>query len=359
MNDRTKKRLAIAGIALTSAMLVASVGFTVAWYNGSSNLAVYNFDITLANKELTISTDNVEFKDHLTKDDIKDAIPEKYRPVSSAFSQNWLDQKATTPQFTSGYTGNDPEKVDMTSINDVGIMNQGFFQKELYLKCTSFAKVTLDVENTYINADKAANATIASKLQRKVYPDMTVEQVEEYLNRIEDSLRFSILVLNDTGSEVKDEDYKYTIVDPHKNGTTKLGGILDTDLDGYYDSYDGKEIIYGDVSNSSQAEWGDARSADEGNKGTNSCFDAAHRQGVQPLDYEESKNRGMLINEEKTLSLEELNQFTLTLQADVSKKIVLSLYIEGWDQDSVNYTMFSRFVTGISFKLADGGNGGN
>lgn len=359
MKDKSKKRLLAAGIALTGAMLVASVGFTVAWYNGSSNLAIYNFDITLANKELTISTDNIEFKDHLTEEDVADAIPEKYRPVSSAFSQNWLDQKATTPQFTSGYTGNDPEKVDMTSSNDVGIMNQGFFQKELYLKCTSLAKVTLDVENTYINADKAANAAIASKLQRKVYPDMTVEQVEDYLNRIEDSLRFSILVLNDTGSEVKDEDYKYTIVDPHKNGTTKLGGILDTDLDGYYDSYDGKEIIYGDVSNSSEAMWGDARSADEGNKGTNSCFDAAHRQGVQPLDYEESKNRGMLINEEKTLSLEELNQFTLTLQADVSKKIVLSLYIEGWDQDSVNYTMFSRFVTGISFKLADGGNGGN
>ena len=67
----------------------------------------------------------------------------------------------------------------------------------------------------------------------------------------------------------------------------------------------------------------------------------------------------MNIVEEHSLSLEELNQFTFTLQADLSKKIVLSLYIEGWDQDSVNYTMFSRFVTGISFKLAGGGNGGN
>ena len=60
----------------------------------------------------------------------------------------------------------------------------------------------------------------------------------------------------------------------------------------------------------------------------------------------------MIINEEKSLSLSELDQFEMTLQPDVSKKIVLSLYIEGWDTDSVNYTMFSRFLTGVSFKLA-------
>ncbi len=359
MNAKTKKRLAAIGIAMTGAILIAHVGFTVAWYNGSSNLAVYNFDISLANKELTISTDNVNFTDHLTSDDVKDAIPEKYRPVSSAFSEKWINQRAVLPQFTSGYE--EPSDYNMTSFNDVAIKNEGVFRKELYLKCTSYAKVALDAQNTFIVADEVANRAIASKIQSKLYQDKTVDEVVTLLNDIEKSLRFSILVLNDDGQEIDSEQYKYQIIDPHKNGTTKLGGLLDNDLDGYYDSYDGKEVIYGEVNNASDTTlvYQSATIDDVGPSNTNSCFEANHKQGVQSLDLEVSKLNGVEIAEEHSLSLDQLEDFTFTLQADVSKKIVLSLYIEGWDRDSVNYTMFSRFLTGVSFKLAGGGNGGN
>ena len=359
MNDKTKKRLAAFGIALTSAMLVAHVGFTIAWYNGSSNLAVYNFDIALANKELTISTDNVNFKDHLTSEDVKDAIPEKYRPVSSSFSNNWIAQKATLPQFTSGY--GEPSTFNMTSFSDVTVRNDGTFRKELYLKCSSYAKVALDAENTFVRADEEANRSIASKLQRKLYRDKTVEEVVELLNDIENSLRFSILVLNDDGQDIDDNQYQYKIIDPHKNGSTKLGGLLDNDLDGYYDFYNGKEVIYGEVNNANDTTlvYQSATIDDVGPSNTNSCFEANHKNDIEQLDLEASRAKGMDIVEEQSLSLNELDNFTFELQPDLSKKIVLSLYIEGWDRDSVNYTMFSRFVTGISFKLADGGNGGN
>ena len=359
MNNKTKTRLAAFCIALTGAILTAHVGFTIAWYNGSSNLAVYNFDITLANKELTISTDNVIFKDRLTSEDVKDAIPDKYRPVSSAFSNNWMTQKAILPQFTSGYE--EPFDYNMTSFNDVTVRNEGVFRKELYLKCSSFGKVALDAENTFAKANAEANRQIAPKLQRKLYQDKTVDEVVELLNDIENSLRFSILVLNDDGQEIDNEQYKYQIIDPHKNGTTKLGGLLDTDLDGYYDSYDGKEVIYGEVNNANDTAlyYQSVTINDEGPSNTNSCFEANHRSGVRPLDLEASRANGMEIVEEHSLSLDQLEDFTFTLQADVSKKIVLSLYIEGWDRDSVNYTMFSRFLTGVSFKLAGGGNGGN
>lgn len=352
-----KKRLAAFGIALTGTMLVASIAFTVAWYNGSSNLAIYNFDISLANKKLTISTDNVNFKENLTREDVKDAIPEKYRPVSSAFSNEWISQKATAPQFTSGYNYI-PEKVNMTSFYDVNNTDDGVFRKVLYLKSDSYAKISLDAEKTYINADKEANESISGKL-KKIYPNLTKEQIAEQLNKIENSLRFSILVLNDDGEDVKEDEYQYTIVDPHKNGTTKLGGILDADGDGYYDNVNGKEVIYGEVKNANDGtiSYKNAEANDVGE--SENCFDSKHKAGVQTLDFESSKSKGMEIVEEHSLSLEELSQFTFTLQADVSKKIVLSQYIEGWDTDSVNYTMFSRFVTSICFKLADGGNGGN
>lgn len=349
MEIKNKKRLAAFGIALTGVLLVAHVGFTVAWYNGSSNLAIYNFDIKLANKELKISVDDVTFSDHLTNDDIKDAIPDKYKPVSSAFSNNWMNQHANVPQFTLGYDSK-PTSEDMTSFREDAIATNGFFRKDLYLTCTSGSYVTLDSDFTYVNADREANRSIASKLQRKVeeYRDMTIDQIEDYLNSIENSLRFSILVLDENP-----EENKYQIFDPHKNGITKLGGLLDTDMDDYYDSFNGKEVIYGDVEDSSKAIWSDnEQPADQGNKGTNSCFDAAHKQGIHTLDFEESKTNGMIIKEEQSLSLSELNQFKFFVSDTESTHIVLSLYIEGWDTDSVNYTMFSRFVTAICFKLA-------
>ena len=367
MNDKTRIRLAVTGIVLMGAMLITSASFTIAWYNGSAHLAVSNFDISVADKNLSVSVDNENFSDELLYADIKDAIPEKYSPVSSAFSNEWLDKKSEAPQFTEGY--NEPNSLSMTSIDKVALATDGYFQKELYIKCDTRTKVTLDTEKTFVNADKEKNVTVAKKLYKwnqknnndTPYKDMSEAEIASKLNRIEDSLRFSILILNDTGSDVKDEEYQYTIFDPHKNGTTQLGGILDTDSNGYYDSLNGKEVIYGEVENANidTLSYRDANIVDEGVNKVDNCFVAAHEKNVQPLDMASSISKGMSIKEEKALSLAEAKEFSFSLQAEISKKIVLSLYIEGWDRDSVNYTMFSCFVTSLGFKIYDNGNGGN
>lgn len=357
-----KKRLSIAAIAVCGAMLIAHIGFTVAWYNGSSSLAVYNFDITLADKELDISTDNEEFKPELTREDLEEWIPKRYRPVSSAFSDEWLDQKSEQPQFTSFYYG-EPEKLAYNSFTDVGVVNEGYFQKELYLRCDSYAKVSIDMERSYVKSDTETNKKTAEKLHDRVYPNKSVEEIEGNLNDIEKSLRFSLLVLNDTGKEVGD-DYNYQIFDPFKNGSTNLGGVLDTDLNGYYDSYKGKEVIYGEVAlpeGDSTLVHGNAinEEGDLGPSNSSDCFVANHQKNVQPLDIASSVSNGMSIKEEEALSRDHFEDFSFTLQENVSKKIVLSIYIEGWDRDNVNYTMYSSFLTSICFKLADSGNGGN
>ena len=356
-----KKRLSIAAIAICGAILIAHIGFTVAWYNGSSSLAVYDFNIQLADKQMDISTDDEEFKPELSREDLDEWIPKKYRPVSSAFSNEWISQMSEVPQFTSGYS-TEPEKQALTSIDDVMVMNEGFFRKDLYLRCDSYAKVSLDLERSYIKADTETNLKTAEKLHDRIYKDQTVEEIADHLNQIEKSLRFSILVLNDHGQEVKEEDYKYQIFDPYKNGSTKLGGVLDTDLDGYYDFYNKKEVIYGEVDfkhGLDDLSYLDANTHDVEPSSSNSCFEANHQTNVQPLDIASSVSNGMSIKEEQSLSFDQFDQFSFTLQENVSKKIILCLYIEGWDTDSVNYTMYSSFLTSICFKLADSGNGGN
>ena len=361
MTSKAKKRLSIASIAIFAGMLIAHVGFTVAWYNGSSNLAVYNMGISLAEKDLEISTDNITFKDSLSNHDLEDWIPNGYSPMSSAFSDEWLSQKSTIPQFTSVYTDVAPEKLAYTSVDDFAISNEGYFQKDLYLRCDSYARVSIDMEKTIIEPNEQRNIAIAERLQKKVYKDQTIEEIVEHLNSIKDSIRFSILVLNDTGFEVTDKDYQYQIFDPNKQGTTSLGGILDIDLDGYYDSFEGKEVIYGEVENadSDHLSYLNALENDEGDTSSGGCFIAAHQKNVQPLDLASSISNGLSIKEEKSLSLDEVDQFSFELQENVSKKIILSVYIEGWDKDSVNYTMYSSFTTDICFKLSTKGKGGN
>lgn len=346
-----KKRLAAAGIVALGLMLTSSIVFTVAWYSGASNLSVNSFNVRLADKELDISTDDIEFKEILTEDDLEKV--ERYKPVSSAFSSEWINSKELKPQFVEGYS--DPMSNIVTSRGDVNIAENGFFSQTLYLKCNSIAKVSFDKENTYVKPDVEKNEEVATKIAHK-YPNLTHEQIVENLNNVVNSIRISLLVLNDTDSESLD-DYTYKIVDPTKQGTTKLGGLLDTDLDGYYDSFDNKEVIYGEVYNATDSTlaYDEEITSDESASTSNSQFDASHQKGVRPLNLDASKNGGVEIATEESLSLDELDEFSFDLKADVSKKIVLSLYIEGWDLDSVNYNMNSCFLTNITFKLADGG----
>ena len=49
-----KQKLAIIGLGGMSLLLAASVTLTVAWFDGSSHLAVNNLSISLKDKQLSI-----------------------------------------------------------------------------------------------------------------------------------------------------------------------------------------------------------------------------------------------------------------------------------------------------------------
>ena len=98
-----------------------------------------------------------------------------------------------------------------------------------------------------------------------------------------------------------------------------------------------------------------------------SSFDSLHQQGVHRLDLEASRKNGRIIEQEESISLEDLgvkdqkkgNQLSLKdskriipLYRNKPRKIILSLYREGWDRDCINQTMGASFLSSISFGIA-------
>ena len=169
-------------------------------------------------------------------------------------------------------------------------------------------------------------------------------------------MRFSVLVPDEN-------NYKYAIIDPYKSDEkpVKLGGVLDNSKSLTYDYYIKEgvkyETVYGEVYNRDKIKYIDGDSHDTEIIGEPSAFNAAHLANIKWFDEEASVENGMEIAIEDSLDINDfhygtgLAPFDIKVERNVPKKIVLSIYIEGWDLASINSTMGSSFLADISFKI--------
>ena len=170
-------------------------------------------------------------------------------------------------------------------------------------------------------------------------------------------MRYSIL-FNDP------DEYQYIIIDPNKNDETYYGGLLDNNKNQYYDHFvsdtDGLnyERVYGEIINQDKVVYDEASDIDSELENVNeepNAFNARHKNGVKRFNLEKSLENGMEIKREEVYDLKDFEgkdkPFTFTLKRDVPKEIVLSIYIEGWDLDSVNYTMGATFISNLTFMI--------
>ena len=85
------------------------------------------------------------------------------------------------------------------------------------------------------------------------------------------------------------------------------------------------------------------------------AFNARHKQGVRTFNLEKSKENGFEFVKEPALSLDDFRgntpKFHFPVYDGVPKEVVISIYIEGWDIDSVNYTMGAAFFSDLAFKI--------
>ena len=352
-----KRKLVISLVLGTIALSVLSLSASLAWYASSDRLQVNTIDVDLRTDEsvglfISTSQDKDSFKDSINKEELSDI--KEFIPTSSMFHSRWMERRSENPLF-----------YEITSdISEEGIKSEvGFFQQSFYLLSNISYYATISGIESVFEADKVANSLRAQALSKEI-EDLTKEQIEEKLNNLVNCLRVSILV--DTP-----DYYNYYIVDPTKKADDKptyYAGRLDTSGRNYYDidSYN-KEIIYGEVENRNQIKYFDPVSdvitpdVDyDPNKKLffGNCFEAKSHDYAYTFNKEESFASGVSFKEEPSISLEELesddNPLLIPCYNGVATRIVLSIYLEGWDLDCLNETMGASFNTTLSFKLLRG-----
>lgn len=343
---------------------LASVSMAVAWYATSRQLFISSIDITIdADRDLEICGErDGQYKDKVNYSELD--LGGTFTPVTSAHSSEWISLKEDMPSFYD-----ETRSSDIENFKTYEKATTGYFSKKIYLKSNDNVYVTLDPEKTFIKPYETElrdyNKFYAHKLfeeyqenQTEFYKDLTEEELEERLDRVIKAMRYSILIKDG-------EEYDYKIIDPLKEGETLLGGVLDNDVDRYYDYYklDNEDIyqerVYGEIiATKDQYVYDDALAEDTTYLDENdapSAFNARHKKGIKTFNLEESKNKGLEIKVEDSIDIKDFESeekpFYFPVYRDTPKEVVVSIYLEGWDLESVNYTMGATFISELSFKI--------
>lgn len=354
-NKRIILTLLVGIIALGS----IGVTFSLAWFATSNRLQVNLMTIEIeGDASIRISTQLTDFEhatDHLSRSDLKPTT--MFAPVTTAHKAAWEETKREKPIFYDDTLGN----VDL----DLRSIETGFFNQDLYLYSDKDVYVTINPNATRIvpsdnlgYAQETYNRAQASdKPEDEWLKKLTVEEIKDRLDELTKAMRFAVL-------NPDHENYKFVIIDPNKDQDHYLGGLLDNDIDRYYDStyIDGvkKEELFGEYNDGSLIVYDEALKEDsdyENPEREPNSFNAKHQAGVQRVNIEKSIENGLVISKENSYSLDDFSNrpfapLLIPVYAGSATKINVSLYIEGWDERSVNYTMGSTFNSNLQFIIA-------
>ncbi len=328
-------------MALFSLTLSAFVTSTIAWFAVSDILQVRNISIGYNSEDFQIGLMKNGTVDYSSAIDVSEEV--KLTPVSSMYESEWYTASdlldlakvdATFPKFMSSYPAYSDGKLET---HETPYAASGYYQMELYFSSKKDTYVFLDA-TTSLTANEAQNKAIAAQ---------TGDALSD-LNKVADCLRVSFY-----------GDKGYTIYEPNvaSSSATPFAGRLDVQYnDGYYDYDDSnREILYGDYNYRSCALAYDAANPSSQEVPTVSTdgFDAITKPGVQALDVAKSTN--LVIANEVTyplgaLALSAAAQHPLLyIPANGVRRMVVTLYIEGWDRDCVNSVNAAAFLAKIVF----------
>ena len=323
---------------------ITSLSFSYAWYASSARVDISGVDMYVrTERDLRLSTSiDGEFKNELTYKELGETGV--FDPCSSMYKSTWMDQKKDTPEFY---------RYDMPLIDAEGKprhnkANSGLFSRELFLKVDDDAFITIDPNMWVVKENESKNEIRAKEIAYQ-YPNLSNEEIMERLNSLKKCMRISILIPDE-------DDYQYYIIDPYKDGDTLLGGRLDLEKTGYYSHYTAQqgtyETIFGEIINRDKIVYDEPPTADTVIDGEETSFDSRTKKDVHPFNLEKSLENGMQIAKEDSVTVAEAaERIVIPMYHEVPKRIVVSIYMEGWDRDCTNAHMGASFNLGLGFKI--------
>ena len=332
------------GSALFSVALATSIASTYAWYSvlekgyiSDLNMLVSaDMDLLLGVKDK--DTGEIIFpKSTYSKEDFGYGDGFYLHDVSGMFKEVWLnsaDPETTNPEYCSAYrpfTG----RYNYTS---PASPKDDYLRYEFYLKSNIDCAIMLG-EDTGFTPNVLSNEVVAREKGRNV----------EDLNKVVDATRVSFYSAD---GYVVAKKNKVSLLYPE----TSYGGLLDLNNDGYYD-YDystNEEIVYG--------EYEGVPSYLDDTSGTNipygpdkGVFVANHKEGVKKF-----KEGSVEFKQENAVPFSELifNEETmigkpitplLQLKAGEAKRLVMTIYLEGWDKNMTDLLSLASMDAKVSF----------
>lgn len=369
-NSRTKAKakLLALGALLFSFGVATSAVATSAWYNLLDIAVVSNLNLKVDVSEawmklgLKQSPDaepiwiDENHPDGFTKQELGITDDTKLTDISGMYMDDLLNSSSNRhelfPSFSSRYR---PFSGNTKYDEPVENRNKTYVQNEYVLATGMDTDIYLD-PSSYIQPNIEANTETANHDEDKL----------RGLNKVSRAVRVSFYCTDipSEDSEEISQEYDYIVAKHSDSQQAYFGGILDLNKDGYYDSLDGKEVLYG-VYNESDIITGPVSETDSGDvieaKNSHSTFVGVHKQGVEQVNAEQMKEEGK-IKKENAYTLEQVS-FDVNdpvnplkaitpichVKAGVNKRIVISIYVEGWDLDMTNDIDNAKFDINIAF----------
>ena len=363
-NSRTKAKakLLTLGALLFSFGVATSAVATSAWYNLLDIAIVSNLNLTInmddAILELHLLDDDglpverLEGNDGYTSEQLGITDETILTDVSGMYQSKWFDEPNFNPSkdfptFRTRYKIGTNQKD--TGIEQVENRNKTYVQNAFQLHATAETDVYLDSTSFIDYNEKANKETIKMN-------NWDEDRLRE-LNKVANAVRISILT----------EDGDYFII---KRGEVDeedvyFGGILDLNKDGYYDNDGEKEYLYGEYSEDYDyaAKTLDGLDADPSEddlqraKNNHNTFKAYSQKGVRRVDIDDAYNH---IQKENALLIDSMSfdindplkltaQQICHVEAGETKRIVVSIYVEGWDPDMTDDIASASFDVNVAF----------
>ena len=322
--------------------LVVSITTTYAWYtiNIMTNIDSLNIRVGVREdyylKLYLLDKNGVEqYKpDGYTLEEMGYDRDTGLRDVSGMFESDWNNEKTdkatALPQFKRSY-GASP-----SSPNRSTVATEGYLQTVYYLESNENCEIYLTPDSK-VMANEEKNAETA-RVKGRSY---------EKLMQVTNAVRLSFY----------SED-GYIIANPGETEETYYGGVLDMNGDGYYDSVDGKEVLYGEY-NTDAVTYNDKNGVETPlEESYRDTFHANHQAGITQVNVDRN-DKELAIKKENSVKIDTLRYEEddplkdvvpiCTLRKGEKKRLVLSVYVEGWDPYMTDAIESAAFNIDIGF----------
>ena len=334
----TRKLFLIAG-AVFAATIGASAASTYAWYALTGKF-------TVAGLKMEVHSD-VSFE--LGRKINGQFVPQGEQPYSLSdfgydqptlgnlsnmfYHEDYPSTYSDTflPTFSKGYMiGGSRQRTEVAN----NPIEDGYVQFELYLNCSEDAYI-------YLSTDTKAEASHDANVITALNKGCSVTELDNVVNASRISFYSPLgYAIAELGEEDKHEDVAYA-------GPLDLGGDGFFDVDG-----EGKEILYG--SYTGDVVYGEPLSQDEPYQGKGDIFHAGLREGNRRIDMDASR---LTIEKEGASPLSSYmyrDMLTPSMPVAVAEggvptRLVVSVYLEGWDFDMTSSLIDASFGFDLGF----------